>query len=309
MKNILILAILAAMIAPLGTGCSDDINADPTLSEPPYTLVQGAAGSIDATIYDIHQKYGNIILYDFTDVDILPAWYSTWAIAYTTADTSEEGKYVHKMLDVVTKNLYEVYGENFAKQYFPYLIFFCETLDKAGSSPTPTDVEINSRGKMAISKVGAAQDGMTTTQWDTFIFKLQRMLATHYHSKLPSLPSKFFTYVADVPSTIPAAGSAPSGMGWTTNNHRCWSSGFIKGESGTNNVRPSAAFDLNDFYIFLTTTGKTEMENRFKYYPKLKERTILVYEYFEEVFKVDLVAMQNKNVPDDKLPAGFFENL
>lgn len=295
--------------AVLLTACDDDkITPDESLSAPQYDLPKGEAGSLDETIYTIWKDYGTYILYNYEDTDILPLWRGSWAITYTLPEgVPESTDYVKIVVDKINEKLFDVYDDHFIRSYFPYKIMLTSELYQVSTSSTKRDTLNNGQNTFAISNVTSAVASYTDAQWTTFIRRVHRVVSSGYYPRLTPKPVKF---IASKAGSMPAASGSPAFSHWTTYNHRAWSSGYVMGRNGeSNNTVPVDHTDFDDFMVMLTTTGATELLLRFEYYPKLSDRSLLAYDYLQNTLRIDVIALQNKNCPSDKMASDFFSKL
>lgn len=281
----------------------EEITVIDDLGAPQYVLPKGEPGSVDEMIYNIHEKYGTFILYSFNRVDLTRLWTSQWNKWYAPADLSGDKKYVRRMVEAIESSIFAKFEPKFIRANFPYKILLVDTLCNSHEKKSITDLLSNGYNAIAIGNVGKKQDSWKEADWNKLSVTLNNAFTSFYYSALPVKPLQFiatrwpkitFPIVAD-----------PTGEDDKT-NYSCWICGHIP---NIGYVRSNEDKDFADFVAFLTGTPGKEIMRRFNKFPLLKERGVILYNYMATVVNMDVVATQNVNCPEDKLPAGYFESL
>ena len=65
MKKVKYNILMLCFLGWAAFACSDDLATDESLAEVGYELPQGEEGSLEALIYDVYERYGTYVLYDF----------------------------------------------------------------------------------------------------------------------------------------------------------------------------------------------------------------------------------------------------
>lgn len=308
MKNIFYILLFLACFGGM-TACSeDDIVPNADLGQPEYNLPKGEPGSVDEMIWQIHEKYGSYILYSFEEKDLTRVWTSSWSKWYAPANLSNDKAYVRKMVEALQTSVFNKFEEKFIRDNFPYKVLLVDSLcDRYEYSKSKlVNLLSNGQNAIAISNVGVAMDSWGEKEWNSFSVELNNAFTLFYYSALPKKPLEFIAS-RWTKITFPIL-KDPEGID-DNYNYSCWNVGYIAGSMGSTYMRPSEDLDFADFVAFLTGTPGSEIIRRFNRFPVLKDRALLLYPYLVNDVKMDVVATQNGNCPEDKLPAGFFESL
>lgn len=310
MKKILKNSWLCIILLLSINACSKDkLVIDENLGGMQYDLPKGAPGSIDERIYNIYQKFGTYILYDFAPEDLAYLWSGGWSVWYTPAITTDE-KYVSKVLDVLESTILNKFEPEFIRRSFPYKVFIVDSLGISYTKPTASkefsNARSNGQNAFAIANAGAKSDNFKEADWKKMSVDLNATFTQYYFAALPVKPVAFTASkrqkltgtMADDPT-----GEDPR------YEYSMWTDGLILGRLGTTYLTPYDDQDYADFVAFLTGTPGKEIMRRLNKYQKLKERTMLLVPFLDNVVEMNVVGSQNLNCPDDKLPAGYFDTL
>lgn len=328
--NRYILTIVLSSFLLTFFSCSKDNEMDETLGKPQYDLPQGAPGSADALIYETYQKYGTYILYDFSvnDTDFL--WTGQWGIVYTPADVSGDKEYIKKVIEQIKMAVFDKFEPEFISKNFPYQIFLVNELK---SNNKVINMASNGYDAIAIGNVGPAMDKYDENDWRDFRNEFNTLFTMFYYGNLDERPEEFtsllydgfafdiiieddalysylFTDAKYLPLMYYYDGEDPNENGYLIS---CYNSGLVQGGYHPMpwNLAPEENQDYADFVSFLTTKPASYQALVFgvKEFDLLRQRALLLYDYLTKVADLDVVATQNLNCPDDKLPIDFFENL
>lgn len=312
MKKILKNGWLCIILLLSINACSkDDLVVNENLGGMQYDLPKGAPGSIDERIYNIYHKFGTYILYDFAPQDLAYLWSGGWSVWYTPAITTDE-KYVSKVLDVLESTIFNKFEPEFIRRSFPYKVFIVDSLGTSYTKPTAskdfTNARYNGQNAFAIANAGAKSGNFKDADWKKMSVDLNTVFTQYYFASLPVKPVAFAASKWQK-ITFPRIPD-PTGED-EEYKHSCWSVGLIEGSiaGGAATVKPDDNKDYADFVAFLTGTPGKEIMRRLNKYQKLKERTMLLVPFLDNVVEMNVVGSQNLNYPDDKLPAGYFDTL
>lgn len=90
---------------------------------PDYTLPQGKSPA-DDRIVELHSQYGTYILYEYSQLDFVYGFSTSYSYLYTLPDP----QYVGDMLDLLEKIWFQYYPQEFHKKYMPYKILLADSL-------------------------------------------------------------------------------------------------------------------------------------------------------------------------------------
>lgn len=304
---------LMFLLAVIGfTACSDDdLHVDEELAKPQYVLAQGEPGSLEATIYDIHERYGTYVLYDFDEVDIRTNWTTGWRNWYAPVKKGNE-KYVKEMIEFVQTNLFEGYTDDFVRANLVYRIFIVDSLCTSSSFDEDdlTNV-LNKEHAWVISNVGPQLEDWTESDWTSLKNELTSLFTLSFYEGAAIKPTQFMA-LRFASLIIPTKDSDPEEK-YEKEQYGCYMVGFVRwrtlAHGRPNSMAPKEDQDFADYITFLTTTPATELSYVLKRFDKMKERTQVLVPYLNNILNLDVVATQNKNCPEDKVSADFFSNL
>ncbi len=311
--NRIIIAVVAILAVSL-SGCSkDELVVDYDLAAQEYELPRGESGSVEERIYEYHQKYGTYILYDFTDEDIYPQWTKDWNMFYTKADPGADNKNIERILDILDKAIFSKYDAEFIRSTFPYRVFLTDKLLDKESEDDPDDdgdyVLSNEENSMALAYVSARGDDLSESDWSRYEVDLVAMYTVFYYNAMPVKPAAFVA--SRHQSILLPRVSDPEGV-YETVYHSAYMVGHVRGQMGyygPNYLTPKEADDYGAFVAFLTGEPATKIMDVIARFPLVKARVLQLYSFLVNELNLDVVGTQNTNVPDDKLPAGYFDNL
>ncbi len=289
-------------------GCSSDNDSDFTdeLAAPEYDLKKGTPGSVDEKIYQIHEKYGTYILYSFDEKDFKRKWIGSWSTWYAPANTSDNLKYVEKIVTLLEEKVLSKYDESFIRKNFPYKVFLVDTLCENSSSYNKRrakNVLSNGNNAIAISNVGVASDKWKQKEWQQLAIELDKAFSMFYYSSLKEKPIKFislrfgklfFPTVTD-PENV-----------YSKYTYSCYSVGYVAGKLN-GYLSPDESLDFADFIRLMVGTEGTELKRIFSRFPIMKERAAALCGFMKSHMQTDLIATQNTNFPEDKLPLNIFD--
>lgn len=323
MRPVAFLLILSFGMASCG---EDDITVDADLgfiyAEPPM----GEPGSLAAKIRHFYDAYNTYVFHDFTDKEIRYTYTTILPNYYLPVGEGFE-EYAITMLDFIEETLLETFEEHFLKNSLPTRIFLVDEI-RSGSEETSTKTEMVMRGNdYIVGYIGASQSSLS---WTTFKTKLFQSFLTNLYSNSTLQPTAFFAlrtadpgktvinytggWIVDPLRQFPNDKWADGNYDYDT-YYTHFLAGFIKPVfilwGWSSGASPALAKDFADFVSFLLTEP-AEYINRIMQREELsllRERILLMYNYLENVFGIDVISTQNGNQPDDKLPAGYFDQF
>lgn len=306
------LKILSVLIAVTGfTACSDDdLHIDEDLAKPQYVLPEGEPESLDALIYDIHERYGTYVLYDFKEADIRINWTTKWNNWYAPVKKGNE-KYVRQMIEFVQKNLLEGYTDEFVRANLVYRIFMVDSLCTSSDYQKNklTDL-LNKEHAWVLSNIGPQLEDWTDADWGSLKNELISNFTLSFYEGAAVKPLQF-TALKE-PGLFCGDEKDPEGK-YGKEQYNMYKIGYVKWRntsSGTpNSMCPKDEQDFADYITFLTTTPATELSYVLKRFERVKERALVLVPYLDSVLHLNVITTQNKNCPEDMISADFFVNL
>lgn len=305
--NLLVLAVAMGMF----TACSDDVTVNESLKEIGYGLVQGEPGSLDAMIYDVHERYGTYVLYDFTEQDIRQQWKTKWSNWYSPVKKGNE-EYAKKMLAFVQKEILEGYTDDFVKANLVYRIFLVDSLCKSYKYAKSDLVNIvNKEHAWVISNVGPQLDNWKAGDWASLKNELTSIFTLSFYEAASIKPTQFIA-LRKQGTSIGTIVKDPEGV-YEDYQYTFYKEGYVRWKTfphgRPNYIFPEIGQDFADYITFLTTTSATELNYVLNRFERMRERAKVLVPYLNDVLKLDVVATQNKNCPEDPVASDFFSKL
>lgn len=298
--------ITSILLCSLAACSSDDST---TISEkliaPEYNLPKGEPGTIDELIYNIHEKYGTYILYNFQEQDFKKKWNGKWLAWYAPANTKENLKYVEKFVKILHESVLTKYDEEFVRRNFPYKVFLVDTLCENTLSYNKRLVRkvlSNGNNAIAISNVGKASDSWTNNDWKQLSVELDKAFTVFYYSSFTEKPVKFISL--RFPKMFFPTVADPQ-REYSKYLYSCYSVGYAEGKLNAY-LSPNEDQDFASFIRLISGTKGTELKHIFKRFKIMKERAVALYTFMKIKMNMDLIATQNTNFPEDKLSIDIF---
>lgn len=302
-------SVFFAVLLACAIGCSeDDITINKELGEPLIDLPKGEPGSVDEMIYKIYERYGTYILYSFDEQTIRRKWTGKWSSWYAPVKVENE-EYVRKMVTFLQEDFLSGYTDEFVRKNLVHKIFLVDSLGEPMDSTsymTFTSFDYT----FVISNVGKAMDDFADSDWYKLRNEIVNTFTQSFYNSATVKPTKFLALAA---SGIITQVEDPEGE-YDKGQHSAFLVGYVHGRAlpqggYTDVLIPKTEQDFADYITFLTTNTKAELTNVLTRFPKMKERTLALVPYLKSVLELDVIATQNKNCPDDKVPSDFFEQF
>lgn len=322
MKKYFILLLLA--LSAMVWNCSEEkITVDPELGHlEKYDIpLAGEPGSFQALVRHFYDEYGTYVLSDFTPLEMSYIFTSADLVTYTPIEEGFE-EYAITMLTYMEETLIGTFGSEFLRSSLPTRIFLTKTL---GTSGTETMMP---RGNDYI--LGYIGDNQTTSILSAFTGSLFQSFLTNLYTKSDTQPTTFFSLRAVEPGgrmgawtddplqQFPNDNAAIGDIDYDT-YYTYFLHGFINPVFAMPDLLPgwsmggipTLAEDFADFVTFLITRPASYIDLVMQRddLPLLRERVLVMVDYLENVFELDVIAVQNGNQPDDKLPADYFDQF
>lgn len=333
MKKFLKITIFFAsvwMFAAIAGACEDDITADPDLGLTLEAPEPGAPGTLQEMIYHFYNDYGTYVLDDFTESYIRFTWTIKWGNSYAPVKPGFE-PYAIRMLETIEEALLGTFAENTLK-HLPYRIFLMDTLKTTSGAVTTLEIRGND---YIIGRIGPSMDQMTESDWTTLKTTVFQEFTARLYQSSPTPPTEFFSLrpmSEEGVSFIDAIGgewvedplreiydnayASDDPDDWDYESRYTYMyGGFVEPVwvvyGWTMGRTPTLAKDFADYVSFLLTSPATYIdkimtrEDMFR----IQERVLALVPYLKDVLDIDAVAVQNKNQPNDPLPAGYYNRF
>ena len=250
---------------------------------PVYTLPQGKSPA-DDRIVELHSQYGTYILYEYSQLDFVYGFSTSYSYLYTLPDP----QYVGDMLDLLEKIWFQYYPQEFHKKYMPYKILLADSLILQQSGQLKLKYLNTGENVMAIGYCSDTLRKMSAATKLAFKNELHKQLWNIWTYSSMEFPDEFFK-VSDY--------SSPASKDNTSENY-ARARGFIKNLSTVFNSEWSTASyltDLKDYlktdlYTFMLamTTRTSEAWATDIAYPLVKKKYDILQEYFLEKYNINL---------------------
>lgn len=303
--------LVSVVVMSLFSACSDDIVMDESLKEVGYKLVQGEPGSLDAMIYDVYERYGTYVLYDFAEQDIHQEWKTKWNKWYSPVKKGNE-EYAKKMLAFVQKEILDGYTDDFVRTNLVYRIFLVDSLCKSYEYAKDDLVNVlNKEHGWVISNVGSSLDNWEKSDWINLKNELTSIFTLSFYEAASVKPTQFIA-LRKQGFSIGKIVKDPEEQ-YDDYQYTFYKEGYVRWKTlphgRPNSLIPEIEQDFADYITFLTTTSATELLNVCDRFERMRERVKVFVPYLNDVLKLDVVATQNKNCPDDPVVSDFFSKL
>lgn len=311
MKNIGKRIWLLVVAFGLFIACSEDVTTNEDLQKIGYELSKGAPGSLDAIIYEMYERYGTYVLYDFEEQDIRREWKTEWNKWYSSMKKGNE-EYAKRIVEFVQKEILEGYTDDFVRENLVYRIFLVDSLCKSYEYDEGSLVKLlNKEHGWVISNVGPQLNDWKESDWVKLKNELTSVFTLGFYEAAPVKPTQFIALREDG-VVISTKEKDPEGK-YGKEQYNFYKLGYVRWKvlphGLPNSLTPAIEQDFADYITFLTTTPATELSYVLNRFERMRERTKILVPYLNDVLKLNVVATQNKNCPEDPVSADFFSKL
>lgn len=326
-SRLLLLAVFAVVVA----GCKDDdISVDTEMGKTYEAPQPGAPGSLQQKIYEFYERWGTYVFYDFDELDMRYVWNnSKWNNEYTPVQDGFE-QYAIRMLEYI-EDMFAVYTNDFVRPNFVYRIFLVDNFKNETGTATQ-DIFLKGNDYV-IGNIGASMDGMKTAQWNAIQSTIVGEFTRKYYDSNPIKPTAFFNLRITMDENVAFDNLVPGGVqddplgeyydldptGYYGDNYAArytyMLGGFIEpiflAFTWSMYRTPTLAKDYADFTSFLITKPAAQIKRIFERsdFQLLQQRILALVTYLDDVVDMNVIATQNKNCPEDPLPAGYFDQF
>jgi len=330
MKNTFKYLLIIVPMLWLFLSCSEkEPVLNPDMTQPIFNVLDGPPGSLGAVAREYFDRWGSIVVYDFTEPQIRWTFSgSGWLNYYVPAKPNTEQS-AEKLLTFLKTNLFERFPEEFMRRILPYNIFLVDTLHTVPQATANDDnmVDVDQSGnRLVIANVRPGIDTLSENRWNEIRNSAEGTIMRGVFNTLTQRPVTFFNLRMD-----PAGGSGvsfnnegqdPEGIITHPSNnpelnavrYSAYLVGYVKGYIspivGTEGFRqPEEMQDFVDFTQFLTQSPGAWLEYVLPRFSRLRIRAIELEIFLRNVVGLDVIATQRLNNPTDPLPSNFFERM
>jgi hypothetical protein len=296
--------------------CSEkELFVDPELNAPLYTT-SSSNPELNVLMSEYFDRFGTIVLFEFNKRSISTSWTNdNLLVDYTPAISGDE-QYAVTLLKRMLEDIYNHYPDEFVRRSLVYRIFLVDSLRSSPLAPNLLNVISQHSNRIIISGVSKRQNDLTPEQWSAVLFEIENSFFNKFlNIAAPAVPVQFFALrgsESTVPNPVPPVD--PLGE-YNEQRYRMYMAGYMKGGPHflyfdlETNSRPSEAQDLGDYAQFLVRNTATEIKNVMTRFPIVRARVLALLPFLDSTLRLDVIGMQNTNVPNDRMPHNFFDQF
>jgi len=326
MKNSLkILWTVISMLWLLSSCSEKEPVIDHNITQPFFKVLDGPPGSLGAVAREYYDRWGSIVVYEYTDLDIRWSWTGWgWLNWYVPPQPNTE-HYAKELLSFLRDNLFGRFPEEFMRKILPYTIFLVDSLS---ASPLPADMGgviedvIQVQNRLILANVRPGIDTLPESRWNQIRLNTEGAVMQGIYNASPR-PVTFFNLrwnAANEAALVPDLGEDPLGVitaNISADNAARYShnvAGFVRGWIQVINGRegfrqPTEEADFVDFTLFLIQNSASWIDYMLRRFDRLRVRAIELELFLRTVVGLDVIATQHLNNPDDSLPHDFFQRM
>jgi hypothetical protein len=310
----------------LFTACEEkELPVNPDLNQPSYPILDGPPGSLGEIAKEYFDRWGSIVIYEFTDLDIRWAWQGLvgWTNTFVRAQPGTEQE-AAMLLRYLRDNLFSRFPDDFVRSILPYRIFLVDSC-RSGSELTnaPYADVLRGNNKFVIANVRPRLDTLPKEWWDDFRDEAESIVMQGIYITAPR-PVRFFNLrwnPANQYAEVPNLGLDPEGVithptNPAYNNVRYSHNvaGYIRGfwqrRTGLETLlQPLEEQDFVDFTEFLVQSPAAQIEYMLIRFPRLRARALELVPFLRNEVGLDVIEAQKLNNPDDPLMPDFYQQL
>ena len=317
MKRFLNICLAAGLV--IFSGCSDD---DKDLSKeiagPLYGLQRGEPGSVDELIYNIWEDCGVYYLYNYgPNAFQVTNWSTSFNYDFTPVK-SENMDAVKNVVSTIHDKVFAGMDLDFIHRNWYVRVFLCDELYNSSGSQV-TSPYLENADALIIPNVNERLLAYTDADWEEWATDFSDLLISRLYLGASVEPTDFFDLRpknangADLSAIYTDAWIIDPDERYSKNVYTFHTYGFIKSRPTLVQVESvmivTRQTDVADYITFLTKSTMEEMDWCWEHFPLMKQRAHALIPYLYDVLELDLESMQNANVPDDPVPAGYFQNI
>lgn len=276
------------MIFPLVLlSCYDEDSIKTTIGEPKYEI-KDSEDPLDHARYEIFEKTGVYVLYEYDDTDYL------WNVSSASRNRLTRQTDRNVLLEGVNylkKALLDYYDNDFKTNYFPLKILLADTVSldyQLVDTYCVTGRSYLAIGKLRDGSIPESADELNEAKGIMHGYLWGNII---YANSLIEIPETFFEPGGDMygiknPEVTTIEALRKLGF---------WE--FDETNSGGDTYFPSMANDVNDFVKMITSHSKTELDVYLNAYPILKNKYEILVLAVKTACGVDLQAI-GENKPE-----------
>lgn len=310
MKKIFLTAVALATL--LLAGCSEDEltpQVDTTSAYEKYIVENATRTPADSLIYEWFKQYNTAFVYHIDDKDIRWLWSSKFSLIYTPFDPEREKdmEMLLKHLKLIKQSFLDKYEEGFLRQNLPYKIFLLKDLQTAQTSLKYNYVAAatNNQDAMIIAYLQSTGRAYSAPVLES---ELSNLFGAFFYQRLPVKPMKFINSRVRVKYTLVTVPEDPAieeelkiKPDFENEDHEANVCGFVKGYLPTHVQAPGEQQDFTDFLWFITQNRGSWIRQRTQFYKRLAQRGRYFIDFYREQLNQDLIELQNKKFPNDRV--------
>ncbi len=285
MKYIKLASIL--LISTLITSCYKEGKIESELGKPHHQIVF-KDNPVDSYIFNVNEKTGVVILYEFSELDY------KWNLG-----SSSFSDYKLKLqpnreiladgIKYLDKVLMSNYDDNFKKKHFPLNILLCDSLTetfKTNSLPITTG-----RNYIAIGQINSSLKNKTAQELADLKGVINGELwgYTIYLNGLMKFPADFFAPGEDLYGY--KIGSKSENPDFDSRKFGFWHRD--ESTSSATHMAPRKEGDITQFVQMITSNNEQEILQKMEGFPILQNKYTILVNYFKAQYGVDLQAIGN----------------
>lgn len=309
---------LAAAVVILSSCSDDDKDLSQELTGPLYGLQKGEPGSVDELIYGIWENCGVYYLYDYAPNAFQVTNWGTYFGSEYTPVKEENKEAIRNVVNHIQNKVFSGMDDDFIHRNWFVRIFLCDEL-VSSTGKKVTDPYLENGDALIIPNVNETMLAYTDEEWETWETSFSDLLISRLYLGATEEPTAFFDLRpkkangTDITAIYTDEWIIDPDMRFSKNVYTFRLNGFIKSKPSI--MGPETVLvvdrktDVADYITFLTKTTKEEMDWCWSHFPLMKQRAQVLIPYLLEILGLDLESMQQANVPDDPVPAGYFRNV
>ena len=291
MKHIYLLSLI---IASLLFSCDDEDNLYVELEKGKYYIDENPKGEVQKYIYDFYKKYNSIILtnpdtsdyrYNFTSINRILIEPPVKKNIYKEELTDEENQLLMKGFDFIKEVFFDLYNDEFKKDFFPTTIQLGNIIKKWEENSTDT-IKIpaySSYNFIAISGINKNLSTMSAKEKMAYKAKINTEFWYSYLvmgvNKL-NIPNSFYEVSKEYYN------SEEIDSDWEGDWEKSYNNGFVIGTYW--GYYPLEKQDIISYFEFIFKTNKNDLDNMLSKYPKIKLKYEILRNTILKEFNFDI---------------------
>ncbi|WP_294142808.1 hypothetical protein [uncultured Sanguibacteroides sp.] len=283
--------MLSLVLVGLMSGCYKEDDIQTTKGDVLIDVKEGD-DEVDQYIYRFYQANGSVIMYEFSELDY--RWNMSSVVKNVTMVLQEDKAVLKNGLALMEKVFFNVYDQDFQKNYFPLKILMAKSIEKMEwGIPTPQAV-LTGLSYIAIGNIAPGVESLSRDEirdirekvnaefWLSYLVKggfihvpesFYEVSKQYYQEYLDRLPENEGVEEVDVKKY---------GF-WKKDDYASWAV-----------LAPDRDLDFKDFMGVITTTPYDELKPILDKYGKLKDKYTILANTFKEKYHIDITLFGNR---------------